>query len=132
MPAVASPAVGLSCAVGFVACTGVVLLEDCADVFHAAITYLYRVSVEYFVQFAVFRDLNGCMSMSWRNFRPTFVVTLLLNGGLNHVIRRDLVRRLRLFGVGGCGVLLFAYTSRSVYPLAFSALLQYHKIVSAV
>ena len=33
-------------------------LRICADVFHAAITYLYRVSVEYFVQFAVFREMG--------------------------------------------------------------------------
>ena len=52
------PAVGLSCAVGFVACTGVVLLEDCTDVFYAAMTYLYCVSVEYFVQFAVFWEMG--------------------------------------------------------------------------
>ena len=50
----------------------------------------------------------------FRNFCPMLVFTFALNGGLNHVILRDLLRFLGFF-VGG------AYCSVCLYPLLCSA-----------
>ena len=57
--------------------------NDAGDVGHAAVADLHRVPVEYLVQ---------CLLISIRNVAPMFVVTLLLNGGLNQMTLRCLFR----------------------------------------
>ena len=63
--------------------------DDADDVGHAAVADLHRVPVEYLVQFGFLWEF---LLISFRNVAPMFVVTLLLNGGLNQMTLRCLFR----------------------------------------
>ena len=82
----------------------VVMVYDCLDVLHAAVTYFDFISVEYLVRGVFFWEM---ISISCRKDWPILVVTLLLYGRLNHITFRwrflFLLCWLLVLGGGGGG-----------------------------